>query len=929
VAISERQLVRQRDIAHWLAPPEDVTYGNDFHITDLADQCSVRFGDTCEWITDDCEYRKWSTSTSGSVLWVESGPGAGKTILASYMVIHQLAVSKQRCFYYFFKGTDSYRSTPLAAAKCLLSQIYSFCQREHIDVAGGSELLAAGVIEDGHARSKSFEKIWSIFASFASLVGGCKVIVDGLDECSQPRVFLDSLLAPSIRSSVSIAMTCRTSTVKIDCIGAVDVLGLGLGPSHYGDLKKYIAHKVSNLPVPVPPDVRATLVDRLVEKHNGMFLWVALVFEELESAVTLDELKRALQDLPDGLDGMYRRIIRNLDKTLKKAQRRLCQKTLIWLHACRRPLRLDWLFEALNFEYRGEGFLFTRQNFVDAIKASCGPLVTVRGDGVALVHFTLKQFLEGFAEADTVPEEFRVEAKAAHRHLLQVALGYMASMPAADQPDALGWSKSSNTSEPTAGLDLTRHQLASYCASHWMAHMRASRMSPEAVEALSKFADAPSSLSWIYWVLRLDELSLETVFWDLESLIGVLDGHQETQPERLNALAVSRDWCALTRYILFEYGDALQKDPSLLSRISFSSLAARKLLFPNIAWVRDGDDGRTCLILPDPFEVRHPINIPRHRQLRGNLATMDELEAPPGHPVIDSLGLFHHHSKLGAFIFADYYLLDKPQLWIQDVRSGKQLRPVTVETFSEIDSCVSATGDWSSIDVPVLLGASVSPDERLVACVYGMDSGHNYFTCVWELRQDTNFDCDIDYDDWARVIFQAESHNALFGGSAGHVIFGDDSAYLWCPAGRIDLRTGVATPFAVVDLPGPSCEGNELGTNPRGPRDTTSLSLYGAGASIITTWGWHVGAHGRYFTGYRHSSSGTRLAEIKKPDLSALGTSGGERASVDKMLRLDPSGRFIIWSYNRDKGEGNILEDTLTGKIVILRWGGAVKIHSP
>ena len=906
LAISERQLVRQRDIAHWLAPPEDVTYGNDFHVTDLAGQCSARFGDTCEWITDDHQYRTWSTSTSGSALWVESGPGAGKTVLASYMIIHQLTVSNRRCFYYFFKGTDSYRATPLAGAKCLLSQIYMFCQREHLDMATEFEVLSAAVIEDGHARSKSFEKTWGIFVSFASFIGGCKVIIDGLDECLQPRLFLDSLLASSTRCSMSIALTCRSSTVNIDGIGTIVVLSLG--SSHYGDLENYIAHKASNLPVHVPSEVRATVVERLAGKHNGMFLWVALVFEELESAVTLDELKRALEDLPDGLDEIYRRIIRNLDKKLKKAQRRLCQKILVWLHACRRPLQLDWLYEALEFEYRGEGFLFTRQDFADAIKAACGPLVVVKGDEVALVHFTLKQFLEGFAETNSAPAEFRVEAKEAHQHLLQVALAYMTSMQVVEQPNAPGWSKS--TGQPTVGFDLTRHRLAGYCASHWMAHMRATRMSPEAFEALSKFADAPSSLAWVYLVLRLDELSLETVFWDLESLIEALESHQKRQPERMNALAISHDWCVLTRYILFEYGDALQKDPSLLLGISFSSLATRRALFPNIAWIRENDGDPSCHILPDPFHVRHAIEIPCHRQLRGHVSSLEGTKLPPFYRVPDSLGLFHNHSKLGAFIFADYYLLDKPQLWIQDVRSGKQLRPVTIEAFSEIERCASTNGHYSCDDEPVLLDAAVSPDEHMVACVYGMKSGHNYFTCVWELRQDTNFERDIDDDDWARVIFQAESHQVLFDGSAAHVIFGDDSTYLWCPAGRIELRTGVATPFSVVDLPKLPQEANGL--------CTTSLSFYGAGESIIVSRDRYVGPNGRDFAGYRYSSLGARLAEIKKPDLTALARSR-RRVSMSEILRLDPSGRFIMCSFITGKFQGVALEDTLTGTTVKLQ----------
>jgi hypothetical protein len=322
--MSERQLVRERDINHWLAPPEDVAHDLNFQVTDLASKCSARFGNTCEWITDDPQYKKWSNSTSSTTLWIESGPGTGKTVLASYIITHQLALSNQRCFYYFFRGTDSYLSTPLAAAKCLLSQIYLLCQRDHPTMTREFDLLAAAVIEDGYTKSKSFDRTWSIFVSFASsLPGGCRVIIDGLDECSQPKYFLGSLLALSAGCPmpIKIAVTCRSSTIKLDDNNTVDVLSLG--SNYYDDIRKYTTHRVSNFPVQIPPELMETVVDRLSKKHNGMFLWVTLVLEEPESMVTVEELKRALDDLPEKLDEVYDRIIRELDNRLTKAQRRL------------------------------------------------------------------------------------------------------------------------------------------------------------------------------------------------------------------------------------------------------------------------------------------------------------------------------------------------------------------------------------------------------------------------------------------------------------------------------------------------------------------------------------------------------------------------------------------------------------------------------
>ena len=486
-------------------------YGNDFHLTDLAAIASARFDGTCEWITDDPRYKQWSSSSSSATLWIEAGPGAGKTILASYIIIHQRAFSNQQCFYYFFKGTDSYRHTPLAAAKCLLSQAYSYCQRERPDiVAKELDTLAAAVIEDGYAKSRSFEITWAIFVSFVSSIGNCRVIIDGLDECSQPSLFLNLLLTLSAECATPVAITCRSGIVTMDLNSIDTVQVLSLGSSHHGDLSLYIAHRASRLTARVPLDLRTAIVDRLIEKHNGMFLWVCLVFEELESIVTLKELRGALRDLPEGIDEVYHKIIQNLNM-LSKPNRRLCHKTFTWLCACQRPLRLDWLYEAMRFEYQEEdeeGFFHTPQSLAEAIKTAFGPLVIVEADVVVFVHFTLKQFLDTAAVSGTVPFQFEIRAQQAHRHLLQVALSYMESTKAAQY---FGSSRPAKAIVDRATLDAdsTGQQLLGYCTFHWIDHLMACDISPKAIQILSRFGTASSSLVWGYLVLILDGPSLD------------------------------------------------------------------------------------------------------------------------------------------------------------------------------------------------------------------------------------------------------------------------------------------------------------------------------------------------------------------------------------------------------------------------------------
>ena len=99
----------------------------------------------------------------------------------------------------------------------------------------------------------------------------------------------------------------------------------------------------------------------------------------------------ALNDLPEGLDETYERILLAIDPKAREGQ--LALRALIWLVAAIRPLRLDELMEGLSIN------LQTRTldpdlgpMHSDALLDACGSLVTyteVTGI-IILSHFSVK-----------------------------------------------------------------------------------------------------------------------------------------------------------------------------------------------------------------------------------------------------------------------------------------------------------------------------------------------------------------------------------------------------------------------------------------------------------------------------------------------------------------------------------------------------------
>src|SRR5436853_1404708 len=89
--------------------------------------------DTCQWTSKKDAFRKWSTpsgSTSSdsheNLLWIYAKPGAGKTILASYLIDwcrKNYTAQDGNILYFFCKNTDSDKNTATAVIRSLLYQL--------------------------------------------------------------------------------------------------------------------------------------------------------------------------------------------------------------------------------------------------------------------------------------------------------------------------------------------------------------------------------------------------------------------------------------------------------------------------------------------------------------------------------------------------------------------------------------------------------------------------------------------------------------------------------------------------------------------------------------------------------------------------------------------------------------------------------------
>ncbi len=58
----------------------------------------------------------------------------------------------------------------------------------------------------------------------------------------------------------------------------------------------------------VGPEDRAPLADKILAKSKGSFLWTILVLKELLGSHSKTEINEIFEDLPRGMESLYRRI---------------------------------------------------------------------------------------------------------------------------------------------------------------------------------------------------------------------------------------------------------------------------------------------------------------------------------------------------------------------------------------------------------------------------------------------------------------------------------------------------------------------------------------------------------------------------------------------------------------------------------------------
>ena len=771
----------------WLAPIE---YEAEYYTEDLEHARKLRHPGTCEWIRSQLNFRRWSEATassSESLLWIHAIPGAGKTVLSSFLIDHIAPFQfrpSSTVFYFLFKSTDIDKNSITAAARSLLYQLYK--TRGSTDAAFVDD-IKKHLDDSGQIHAKSFKNIWSLFSDHAAKATGLVIVIDALDECIDPRLLIRGLQQLCNGSAVKIVATSRREKELLHDLR--DWMSIEMGAQEItADIAAFLEYKVSRSPKLSHPLVRSSVLEALQSHSNGMFLWVALMIKDLKSKSSVYEIQDALRALPEGLDKMYESILRRLHRSLKPSPKELCLRVLRWVVCATRPLKLKELEEALKLEYTVETPLFDFDNALlyteRDIELACGSLLTVRSGTVQLIHLSAGEFLQDHSirlGIDGALQQYLVDVPSVSARIASHCVSYLLSRCA---PPEMLPTYATRTAKDDIDHLKQRYPLLDYACFNWLKHLFSSAEVPldSCASVLQSFFESYRCLVWIQWCFNLDPDCSFRLQTDIRDLLDWAKSHSDgsgsSESARPALVQVAIEWAGSFQTLLAEYADVLRCGSSEAYFIDPERIfGSSRHLFckdhPGFSYERH-------IVLDDP-------------ETRGEPAPMSEIHQLPRYTNRDSegLGFFYLDPIRDVFFFVDKDVQLPLRIFVQERSTGRRLPPLTDPELDEVPCS--------------FLGACMSNDGHHLALSLQVYRRQSYcYTAVWAIAKKLNFEVGQRTSPWGRKLSSStvNTYHHPFRDSVRPVAFGPDGS-LCCPAGWMNVSTGEVRPLPAELLGGP------------------------------------------------------------------------------------------------------------------------------
>lgn len=306
----------------------------------------------------------------------------------------------------------------------------------------------------------------TLFASLPAIY----IIVDGLDECTKEtqQLLLKKLEFSTSgqhhhsdfdRSVLKILICSRQTGDTPQRLHKEPTISLSRerqSLSH--DIKLYARRRIleADLAERFSQQAVDDVTTQIVNKADGMFLWVRLVLGMVLDQFSLADLEATIKELPKGLSGLYQTILDAIDSRSEGKNQKYIRNMLTLLAFGKRAMFTREFCDALVLSEVNVG-LSEKTRLGNGILQYCKPLLEERPDGtVAFIHFSVKEFLLNKASGPYLQRTSGYEAMA------YVCLRYLATCKTffRDEQSAIAY----------RDIILSKHDLFVYVQEHWHQH---------------------------------------------------------------------------------------------------------------------------------------------------------------------------------------------------------------------------------------------------------------------------------------------------------------------------------------------------------------------------------------------------------------------------------------------------------------------------
>ncbi|KAG6914134.1 hypothetical protein DXG01_002274 [Tephrocybe rancida] len=374
----------QRRLRDWLNASD---YGSDFCAT-----INRHYNRTYEWILQKPSFIQWTSSTSMLTLFIHGIPGAGKTILSSWMIeraLHQTA-DTTLVLYHYFKHTNTDKCTDVSAMRSFIDQLFDHFRCTQHPLLSQLELALDAASQ---RRNPVLSDLWPIFSTTLSSVVRAQVglritvIMDAMDECDSPQKLTTNILnlAHQIPETLKVLFTRRNSAWDSLNSSLTTALPLELeitSQDVHHDIHAFVRHTISDIPRLASHKYLRDCLSNVISSvanHQGMFLWAYFMCEEVKhQGDTIEERDEGL-----GLSLSVLQWIVNSPCLLQFLELQEGLRLMRAKNDAKSLKRDDWFDGSSDL-------LWSRQDIVDA----CANLVTYSGEGDSfrLVHLSAATF---------------------------------------------------------------------------------------------------------------------------------------------------------------------------------------------------------------------------------------------------------------------------------------------------------------------------------------------------------------------------------------------------------------------------------------------------------------------------------------------------------------------------------------------------------